>query len=57
MSTSCIRFKETEESEQKNTTHFFLRSVKLLNADGFSPLVERDLNSILTVTLGSVPNG
>lgn len=54
MSTSCIRFKKTEESIEKNTAHFPLRRVKLLNTDGFSPLVERDLNSILTLTLDNV---
>lgn len=54
MSTSCICFKKTEESVYKNTIHFPLRSVKLLNADGFYPLVERNLNSILTLTLGNV---
>lgn len=54
MSTSCVRFKKTGESIEKNTAHFFLRTVKLLNTDGFSPLVERDLNSILTLTLNNV---
>lgn len=51
MSTHVFVVRKLKKVYSRRQLIFSPRSVKLLNADTFSPLVERELNSTLTLTL------